>query len=98
LATAQQTRAVFGIGWGGGVYVNYLFLAVWAGEVLWWWLNPRGYFGRPAWIILATRAFYFAVLLNAAVIFVPNARRFAGLVLIGLLLWAWRPSWKPRGS
>jgi hypothetical protein len=74
------------------VYVNYVFLAVWAAEALWWRFDPRAYFARPAWLAMVTRVFYLTILLNAAVFFVPAARRYVGLGLIGCLLWAWRPS------
>jgi hypothetical protein len=32
LETARQTDAVYGVSWGGGVYVNYLFVAAWLTE------------------------------------------------------------------
>jgi hypothetical protein len=35
LATAEQAAAVYGIGWSGGLYVNYVFLLIWAGEIAW---------------------------------------------------------------
>jgi hypothetical protein len=37
--TARQTKELFGVDWGGGLWLNYLFTAVWVGEVLWW--RPR---------------------------------------------------------
>src|SRR5437588_6620968 len=37
--TARQTSDLFGIHWGGGLYFNYLFTAVWAGDVVWLWMN-----------------------------------------------------------
>src|SRR5688572_25084706 len=40
LATARQTAAVTGLDWGGGIYVNYLFLIAWALDALWWWTAP----------------------------------------------------------
>ena len=36
LETARQTAAVYGLAWGGGVYVNYLFVGVWLAEIAWW--------------------------------------------------------------
>lgn len=32
--TAELTDKVVGVYWSGGLYINYLFLAVWAGDVL----------------------------------------------------------------
>src|SRR4051812_41967809 len=36
-ATARQTRELVGWEWGGGLFVNYLFTAIWVADVLWWW-------------------------------------------------------------
>ncbi|OYV93053.1 MAG: hypothetical protein B7Z73_03955 [Planctomycetia bacterium 21-64-5] len=35
--TAERTAAVAGWSWGGGVYFNYVFTAVWLADTLWWW-------------------------------------------------------------
>jgi hypothetical protein len=89
-ATAAQTEAVFGVAWGGGVYVNYLFLGVWTGEALWWAMRPEAYFSRSRWVTAATRVFYLVILVNAAVVFVPWTRRPLGLLLVAALAWSWR--------
>src|SRR5688572_177562 len=39
-STAKETWEVTGLNWGGGVYVNYVFAALWGGDVLWWWIHP----------------------------------------------------------
>ena len=44
--TARKTAAVTGIVWGGGIFVNYLFLAVWLADAIWWWIAPVGYIHR----------------------------------------------------
>ena len=31
-ATAEQVNAVYGVRWGGGLYVNYVFTAVWIAD------------------------------------------------------------------
>lgn len=87
--TAEQTAAVYGLWWGGGVYVNYAFLAAWASEALWWRAAPSRYLSRPAWLRLGVRAFYLVIVINAAIVFVPAERRIAGIVLSGVLLWIW---------
>ena len=33
--TAAQTEALVGLRWGGGLWVNYAFTAIWAGEGVW---------------------------------------------------------------
>ena len=90
-STAQQTQSVYGLYWGGGVYVNYAFLAVWTAEVLWWRANPRQYFSRTPALTWIVRAFFLIVLFNAAVVFASGARALAGLILTAFLLWIWRP-------
>jgi hypothetical protein len=92
-ATARQTAAVYGLAWGGGVYVNYVFLGVWAVD-LWRWRShaPRAaHRSTPAdWLL---RAFYFVIVLNAAVVFAAGWRRGLGLFLVTWLLVVW---WKDR--
>lgn len=89
--TARQTAAVYGLDWGGGVYVNYAFLGVWALD-LWRWHvrtrrgTPRARF--PTWL---ARAFYFTVILNGAVIFAAGWRRGLGAALVAALVAAWWP-------
>ena len=85
--TAQQTEEVFGVRVGAGVFVNYLFFAVWFLDVLFW---------RPASLPTAgTRvlhAFYLVIIFNAAVVFAAGWRRAAGIVIVAALMAAWRRS------
>ena len=90
--TARQTAAVYGISWGGGVYVNYVFDAAWCTEAWWWRAYPTHYFSRRRTITWALRAFYFVIIVNAAVVFAKSVPgRTIGVVLVGALLWSWRP-------
>lgn len=84
--TAKQTAAVTGIDWGGGVYFNYLFMAVWGIDVClaWfrvdWWLNARRY-------QLAMHTTFAFMMFNATVVFGPSRWRSLGAVFCsGLLL------------
>jgi hypothetical protein len=88
-ATADQTAVVYGLRWGGGVYLNYLFILVWAIDA---WLarsRPHRLFDAPAvrWPI---RAFYANEIFNAAVVFARGSVRVFGVVLVAALLLAWR--------
>jgi hypothetical protein len=83
--TARQTMEVFGVEFGAGVYVNYVFVMVWLAELGWWRANPAGYARRSRSIVWLLRAFYFVVVVSAAVIFVRPQFRIAGLAL--LLFW-----------
>jgi hypothetical protein len=91
-STRAQTESVYGIDWGGGVFVNYLFVAAWAIDA-WSWraaaLRGRPLPARWRWPL---RLFYAIVVLNAAVIFAAGTRRLLGLAIVGWLLWLWTKS------
>ena len=91
LDTARQTAEVFGVAWGGGVYVNYLFLAMWLADLIRWRTDPRRHLQQPQWARWALRTFYLVIVFNAAVVFAAPDRRLAGLVVTAALLaaWAW---------
>ena len=86
LSTAQQTQRVFGVRFGAGVYVNYLFFAVWLVDAVLW--RPALPASRGLWVI---RAFYLLIIFNGAVVFAAGWRRVLGLLLVGVLLLAWLP-------
>jgi hypothetical protein len=89
LETARQTAAFYGLAWGGGIYVNYLFVGVWLAELLWWRLEPGQYATQPPWMRWAVRTFYLVIVFNAAVVFAAPGRRAAGAVVVAALLLAW---------
>lgn len=91
LATADQAAAVYGISWRGSLYVNYVFLLIWAGDAASWAISPRTYLCRRAALVWSLRAFYFVVLVNAVVVFARPIMRPAGIVLIAALVGAWMP-------
>jgi len=93
--TARQTEAVYGIDFGGGIYLNYLFVVVWTIEAWWWRTRPAQYLDRPRAVAWALRAFYFVVIANAAIVFATPIGRFMGVPLVALLLWTWAV--EPRG-
>jgi hypothetical protein len=88
----EQTRSIYGVNWGGGVWVNYLFLAQWLGEAVWWRLAPRAYFTRPRLLVALSRGFFALVLVNGAIVFAAPSRRVPGILLMLVLCWAWRSS------
>ena len=89
LETARQTADVYGVAWGGGVYINYLFVAVWLAELLWWRADRQRYFQQSAWMRWALRSFYLVIVFNAAVIFAAPDRRLAGVAVTAALVGAW---------
>ena len=87
----EQTRLESGF--GEGLYVNYLFIALWICDVSWWWINPERYALRPRWIDRLLHGFMLFIAFNATVVFERGAIRYAGL--IGTLLLAMRWFQKP---
>jgi hypothetical protein len=87
--TARQTRELLGLSVGAGVYVNYLFLAVWAADALWWWASPLRYAARPRWLDLGVRGFLLFIFVNGAIVFGRGPVRIAGVASLLVLLLAW---------
>jgi len=91
LDTAHQTAEVFGVAWGGGVFVNYLFVSLWLVDLFRWRADPRRDLRQPRWARWAVRTFYLVIVFNAAVVFAAPDRRVAGIAVTAALLaaWAW---------
>ncbi len=64
--TAEMTERVVGIDWGGGLYINFMFLAWWGVDV---YQLMRGKAQRTAGILQGTAAF---MMFNATVVFGPT--------------------------
>lgn len=88
--TAARTEELFGLDWGGGLWVNYAFTAIWIGEGLWWQLRPAHCQRRSRIWQLAVRAFFLFMIANGAVIFVEGPRRLLGVGVLAALVWIWR--------
>lgn len=90
-ATAAETARTFGLDWGGGVWVNYGFLATWLADATWRTARrtpgPSGS-AAAAWPI---RGFYLIVIASGAVVFVAWPMTLLGVALVAVLLWSWRP-------
>lgn len=88
--TAARTDALIGLDWGGGLWVNYAFTAIWICEGLWWQLRPTHYARRPAVWTPAVRSLFLFMIANGAVIFVEGPRRLLGAGVLIALVWIWR--------
>jgi hypothetical protein len=86
VATAQQVADRFGWGWGGGVYINYVFLALWLADACWWWAAPASHASRSQRIEVARLALFTFMFFNGAVIFASAASRFVGIAAIAAVL------------
>jgi hypothetical protein len=84
--TMKQTFALTGVRFGGGIYVNYLFLVVWLSDVVWWWTSPATYEGRPRAVSRAIRGFMLFIIVNGAVIFADGLARVIGVSAVLLVV------------
>lgn len=82
----RQTAAVTGMNWGGGLFINYAFLAAWVADVVWWWQGLESYRSRH-WAITAIWQFVLIFMVfNATVVFKTGVVRWVGVgICIGLL-------------
>jgi hypothetical protein len=85
-ATARQTAAVVGWAWGDGIFVNYVFLAVWAADAAWWWLAPASRASRPARVEAGRTALFLFMFVNGAVVFAAGIGRVIGALSIAAVL------------
>jgi hypothetical protein len=83
--TARQTAEVVGLDWGGGLYANYAFAAVWLADVIWWWISPSSYLARSRWVEWIVQGFMAFISFNATVVFGVGAIRWAGVAATALL-------------
>jgi len=92
LATAQRTEAVYGLNWGGGVVVNYAFVAVWIADLAAWRSWRHAYVAAPRAVVWTLRSFYLVIVANAAIVFAAPSRRLFGAAIVGVLVFSWWPS------
>jgi len=95
-ATARQTAEFTGWRWGGGLFANYLFAAIWLIEVVWRWAGPASHLHRPRWMNRWVRGGFLFMIFNGAVVFVGGPARWYGLALCLLLVACWRLRPKTR--
>lgn len=87
--TAQQTAALTGWRWGGGIWFNYVFAVAWLADVLWWWMAPRSFARRSRVIEVLWQSFFFFMVFNGAVVFAHGPVRWLGLAVCGGLAALW---------
>lgn len=87
--TAQRTYEVVGWWWSGGLYINYTFTLLWIGDVLWWWLAPRPFARRPAWLRRVWHGAFVFMAVNGAIVFAVGSFRWVSLAALLVLMAAW---------
>ena len=84
--TATTTYNFLGIDSGLGLWVNYVFTAIWIGEGLLpdrWGLTVNRRLNR------VVRSVFLFMIINGAVVFVAGPQRWFGLLLVAALLTIW---------
>ena len=85
--TAATTNDLVGINSGLGLWVNYVFTAVWVGEGL---LPRRWSLPVDRRLNLIVRSVFLFMIINGAVVFVAGPQRWFGLLLVvGLFIIWW---------
>lgn len=88
--TARQTQALFGFDWGGGLWFNYVFTAVWAVDAAWLWMAQETYYRRSRALAVAIHGFLAFMFVNGAIVFGSPAMRWVSLAAVAALFFAWR--------
>ena len=66
--TARQTAELFGVRWGGGLYLNYLFTAAWLADCAASWVKPHLWRSKPTWASIVLYGFIAFMWVNATVV------------------------------
>ena len=88
-STASQTAALTGLEWGGGLYINYAFLLLWATDAAYWWIDPPGYASMPPALVTARAFVFFFMFFNGAVVFAHGPTQLLGIACTSVAVWAW---------
>jgi hypothetical protein len=87
--TARRTVAVTGMVWGGGIFVNDLFLMLWLADALWWWIAPVAYVRRPVALERTRSVLFLFMFVNGAIVFASNIARVVGIPSVAAVCIAW---------
>lgn len=88
--TARQTEEVFGLNWGGGLFINYAILSAWMVDIAWWWHSGlASYRKRPMLVLAVWHGLFIFIIFNATVVFGHGIARWFGLLICALLTSAW---------
>ena len=88
--TARQTEELFGLNWGGGLFINYALLIVWIVDIGWWWRSGLGSYRERPWLLVALwHGLFIFIIFNATVVFADGIARWVGLAISLLLTITW---------
>lgn len=72
-------------GFGGGIYVSYLFTLVWLMETMSFWFSINWVMQRPRWVDLLIHGFLAFILFNGSVVYATGPIRWLSLGLFLIL-------------
>jgi hypothetical protein len=78
-------------GFGPGIFVSYAFTLLWATDVIWWWIAPQAFKGRPRWVGWSLHGFMAFIVFNGTIVYEGGVTRWASLAMFLILgiLWLW---------
>jgi hypothetical protein len=88
-ATAKETFEKMGFSFGAGIYFNYLFLLVWATDLVWIWRATGLSTKSQQMLFYAGRAYMLFIAFNGVVVFKSGWMRFLGILATVLLMALW---------
>lgn len=90
-STAKQTEELLGVAFGIGLYVNYVFVAVWFGDAALRWIRRDFYRSLPVWYRAVVYGFLGFIAVNGTIVFKAGWIRLVALAAIAALGFLW---WK----
>jgi len=88
--TSRQTEELFGLNWGGGLFINYALLIAWMVDIAWWWRSGLdSYRKRPCPLVALWHGFLIFIIFNATVVFGDGIVRWVGFAICLLLTLTW---------
>ena len=83
--TARRTGEQIGWAFAGGLYFNYVFVALWGFDLLWWWAGPETYFRRSMTVTVGIYGFLLFIAFQATIVFENGPTRWMAAVLFALI-------------
>ena len=96
--TAVRSAEVVGWRFGGGIFFNYAFTAVWLVDAIWMIAGRASYARRPRSYDLLVHGYMAFMALNGVIVFGPSPTREIGAVVLVGLVARWFRSRRQRSS
>ncbi len=83
-------------GFGPGIFVSYLFTALWTADVVWQWGAAESYYRGPKWLSVAWHAFMVFIIFNGAVVYESGPTRWISAIILTALFCLTLHRWRHR--